>query len=338
MHDRLKSAFDAVHTEDALKGSTLAYISAQAEKQQRNFRPMVRLVPALACLLLLVMSFAGYRLYFTPTSVISIDINPSLELGVNRFDRIVSVTSYNADGEELASQLQIRFMDYSEALEQILSNDTVEACLSEDNTLSIAVVGDDTTQCSRLLSGVEYCTTGHENAHCYSTSTEEVAAAHDCGLSYGKYKALLELQALDPSITAEDIQDMTMRQIQDLIDALSETDTDSASIEEETSGHHGQGYPGKGQDHQDQSDLDSCTETTGQGSGQGAGNGDGQGSGQGPGYGDGQGNGQGSGQGPGNGDGQGNGQGPGTGDGQGNGQGSGNGDGQGNHRGSQHRN
>ncbi len=315
MHDRLKSAFDAVHTEDALKESTLAYLSIQAEKQQRKSRPMVRLVPALACILLLVMSFAGYRLYFTPISVISIDINPSLELGVNRFDKIVSIESFNADGEALASQLQIRFMDYSEALEQILANDMVEACLSEDNTLSIAVVGDDTTQCDRLLSGVERCTTGHENAHCYSTSTEEVASAHDCGLSYGKYKVFLELQALDPSITAEDIQDMTMRQIRDLIDTLSGTDTadtQTADTEEETSGHHGQGYPGKGQEHQDQSNSESCieTEATGQGNGLGQGNGDGQG----------------------------NGQGPGNGDGQGNGQGAGNGDGQGNRRGSQHGN
>lgn len=334
MHDRLKSAFDAVHAEDTLKESTLSYVTAQTEKQQQHhFRPMARLVPALACILLLVMGFGGYRLYFTPTSVISIDINPSLELGVNRFDQIVSVTSYNADGEELASQLQIRFMDYSEALEQILANDMVEACLSEDNTLSIAVVGDDTTQCDRLLSGVEYCTTGHENAHCYSTSTEEVAAAHDCGLSYGKYKVFLELQALDPSITAEDIQDMTMRQIRDLIDTLSGTDTadtQTTDTDEETSGHHGQGYPGKGQEHQYQNDLESCieTEATGQGNGLGQGNGDGQGNGQG----------QGSGQGPGNSDGQGNGQGPGNSDGQGNGQGPGNGNGQGNHRGSQHGN
>ena len=30
----------------------------------------------------------------TPTAYISIDINPSLELGINRFDRIVSVEGY----------------------------------------------------------------------------------------------------------------------------------------------------------------------------------------------------------------------------------------------------
>ena len=41
-------------------------------------------------------------LYFTPIAEISIDINPSIELRVNRFDQVISVDGLNGDGQALA--------------------------------------------------------------------------------------------------------------------------------------------------------------------------------------------------------------------------------------------
>lgn len=58
-------------------------------------------VAAAACLVLIALASGGGYVFFTPTAYISIDINPSLELGINRFDRIVSVEGYNAEAEEL---------------------------------------------------------------------------------------------------------------------------------------------------------------------------------------------------------------------------------------------
>ena len=58
--------------------------------------------------------------------------------------------------------------------------------------------------------------------------------AHEAGLSYGKYKAYLELQALDPTITVVEIQNMTMREIRDLLNAISDN------------GNAGANHPGHG--------------------------------------------------------------------------------------------
>ena len=81
-------------------------------------------------------------LYFTPTATISIDINPSIELGVNRFNRVVSVEgAYNADGVKLAGELSVQYADYMDALGQVLANDTVAALLDADGVLTITVVG-----------------------------------------------------------------------------------------------------------------------------------------------------------------------------------------------------
>ena len=43
-------------------------------------------------------------------------------------------------------------------------------------------------------------------------------------LSLGKYRAYLELKALDPAVTPDDIRDLSMREIRDLIDAYKTQD------------------------------------------------------------------------------------------------------------------
>ena len=160
----------------------------------------------------------AYGLYVTPTAAISIDINPSIELNVNRFDRVISVTAYNADGEQLAESLDITNMDSADAIDQIMENEQIESLLSQEAAMTISVVGSDDVQTSRLLENMERRTSRMENVYCYRMQPEEVQAAHEAGLSYGKYRAL---HRLSPNGTTEDVRSMSMREIRDRIDALS---------------------------------------------------------------------------------------------------------------------
>lgn len=84
-------------------------------------------VAAAACLVLIALASGGGYVFFTPTAYISIDINPALELGINRFDRIVSVEGYNAEAEELLAELDIRFLPYQEGLQELLESCGVDA-------------------------------------------------------------------------------------------------------------------------------------------------------------------------------------------------------------------
>lgn len=219
MNERIKNAFDSIKAEDELKEKTLDYIAAKADAHPRRSFPAARLVPMLACLVLVIL--AGGWAWFSPSATISVDINPSLELGVNRFDKVVYVIGWNDDGRELASSLDLKYMDYDKALEQIMDSEEISSLLSGDGVMTVAVVGDNETQCGRLLSGVRSCTAGQGNAYCYSASAEELEEAHKLGLSYGKYRAFLELLELDPDISPQQVNSMTMREIWDTIESLS---------------------------------------------------------------------------------------------------------------------
>lgn len=245
MYDRMKDAFDGVHAEEALKEKTREYLYKKTNgySKKKVFHHGFRYgLSAVACALLIFIG--GNWLYFTPTAEISIDINPSIELSVNRFDRVISVNGYNEDGDILAEQLDIKFADYTEAIDEVMKNEKIADLLSGDAVMTIAVVGGGETQSQRILSGVKQCTADRKNTYCYCAQKDEVEHAHEMGLSYGKYKAYLELRELNPDITAEEVTEMTMREIRDLIAELS-----GESAGAQTTGGNRQGS-GQGHGHQ----------------------------------------------------------------------------------------
>lgn len=237
MSNKLKAAFDEIHAEEPLKDKTKAFLALRAGAYRSHTASKYkRLIPVVTCLLFILCGWGGYQIYFTPTSVVSIDVNPSIELGVNRFDKVVSVNGYNSAGMESVASLRLKFLDYTKALNQILGSEYITNFLLQDEVLSIAVVGPDNEQTARMLVNIKAYTTGQTNIYCYSANFEEVASAHAVGLSYGKYRAFLEVQALNPDITPGEIQAMTMREIRDLIEGLSAGNADQVQ---------GSGYTGR---------------------------------------------------------------------------------------------
>ena len=222
MNKALKELFSPIRAEEALKDHTKAFL-AERTREYAKAGAKGRGYPAWAavCVCLLLALLGGRWLYFTPAAAISVDINPSIELSVNRFDRVIAVTALNEDGQALSSALDIKYKTYGQALEQILGQDSVAALLSGGEVMAITVAGSDKGRSARLLSGIEACAAGQGNIDCYLARPEEAAAARAAGLSCGKYRAFLELQRLDPDITPEAVEGMTMREIRDRLDCLS---------------------------------------------------------------------------------------------------------------------
>ena len=81
------------------------------------------------------------------------------------------------------------------------------------------------------------------------------AYAHELGMSYGKYYALLELETLGAEVTAEDVQNMTMGEIWDMKEqcknhnaqSTSQDQCQTESEHQSHSGHSGEnGHNGHG--------------------------------------------------------------------------------------------
>lgn len=259
MKRRLQDTFDKIHAEQELKDRTMKFLENTTNGyKKKKITSSKWLTVVAACFVLFLSVGAGYFAYLTPTFAISIDINPSIELGINRFNKVVSVNTYNEDSYAVMSDIDVNYLDYKDALEQILADKDMKKYIVQNRLIAITVFGRNEDKNNEMLDTVANCTSHYANVHCSSGNSKEVTAAHETGMSFGKYKAFLELQALDPDITTEDIQGLTMCQIWDMIDELSgnidgtNQNDSTGKCGKEQHGGHGLGY-GRGSHHQENS-------------------------------------------------------------------------------------
>ncbi len=264
MGEKLKQAFDLVKADEQLKKSTVEYVLDKSRNRPSKYiRKFAAAVAAAA-----VVSAGAVGVFFSQTTVISIDVNPSVELGVNRFDRVISVEGMNDDGSRLAEMLDVKYEVYAEAVERVLDS----LRLSKDDIVSITVAGSDDSKNDRILANVRSCASEYQQTHCYSANitNDEQEQAHEAGLSCGKYRAYLELQELNPEITTDDVQAMSMREIQDEINDLA-----SSHHEENHASKHGASSNGSGNGADSGNSEGAVTTGTGSYNGEGCQNGHG---------------------------------------------------------------
>ena len=219
MDKRFAEAVGRVHAAPGLVDHTRAALRAARQARKR----MARKVMAAAASFVLVVSAGGW-LWFTPVSAVSIDAAQPVELKINRFGRIVSVEG--TDG--------LLFSGCEEVVSRLLDELPADA----DGELYITVTGGDET----LAETVFDCAAGRQGVYCDAGSSEEISAAEEAGLPLGKYRMLLALQALDPSVTAKDVAGLNMKQLREWEASLSEGG--QADHTEETGAGKGPGYNG----------------------------------------------------------------------------------------------
>ena len=253
MDERIRGAFEGVRAPEELKARTAAFLAGERERRERARRPgLRRWAPALACLVLVLAGLTGWGVYFSPAAAISLDVNPSVELTLNRFDRVIGVTCYGVETEEAEGWQSLRFLDYRDAVDSLLGSGSIADCLAREEPLSISVASGDGAAQAEILENVRACAGGMGNVHCYAADAGQVEQAHHAGVSFGKYQAFLYLQELDPTVGEEEVQEMTMAEIRQRIAQLTGAESappGSGQGNGQDSGQSGGAQSGQGHGH-----------------------------------------------------------------------------------------
>lgn len=233
MKHEIRKAFDSVTCEKELQDKTMDFLRAERNKVRRPAFRSWRAAPVLA-MLVLVVSLSLFRYLQLPIACVSIDINPSMELSLNRLGRVVSAEGYNADGQRVLSSLSLLGLNLNEAIDRILTSTAIQSYLTEDNKLIFTVAAQTRQTEEQLLAVIEsnpLCQRNRgQGCHGNLAALEE---AHAAGLSLGKYNAYLELSQYDSSITPEDCAEMTMAQIHACIREHTDADCENESSKEQ---------------------------------------------------------------------------------------------------------
>lgn len=269
---QLKDAFDSVKMPQDLRDRTLAaassapsvvkvantpksetaesYADAAKAIKPRPMRAKNRTLRfacgIAACLAIALVGAFGYRYMTEPTAFIDIDVNPSIELAVNRFDSVVHAEALNDDARTVLNRTDIIGKPYVDAAETLISALRREGYDLDEAYLEFSISSDDARQTAALESSTDSLITACGYAgRCNVVDKSTHEAAHACNMGAGKYLAAQELSRLDPSITMEECSHMSMRQIRDSINAChskansnTESDNDSGT----QGAHHGQGH------------------------------------------------------------------------------------------------
>lgn len=250
---RVIEAFGGVHAPEDLRARTLARVEDARRVEKNEGAPDLsaggqivpfdaraarrrRLVPrvaAAACLVLALLGAGGAYVALTPTAYVDIDVNPSIELGVNRFDGVVSARALNEDGERVLSEADVLWRGYGDAVDAIGEELEEAGYLTGDSVVSVTVSCDDERQYAAISSASHECLAESAGeVRCDHASEEERHAAHDAGMGVGKWRVWQELVDSGADLSAEDASEMTMRELRDLCEGH-----DSAVAQ----GHHGSG-------------------------------------------------------------------------------------------------
>ena len=246
--NRIKAALDILEASEELKAATRSFLqeARRGEEMKRGQRRRAsRLSMAAyavcAAVLTLAIGIGGYALLLVPVSYVSIDVNPSIELELNRIDRVISAKAYNEDGERILEGVSVGGKYYTDAIDLLMESSQMQPYLTEDAALTFTVASDSSQREDSLLNGVRN-SSGCQNHGGTSVRTElaMVTEAHECGLSLGKYSAYKILLEYDGSISLEDCHRMTMSEIHGLL---------------EEHGHKGNGGRGEHQGAEDASHV-----------------------------------------------------------------------------------
>lgn len=233
----IHDAFQAIQASPELKERTRAYLHARRTPAHPRYRS---LLAAAACLVLVFLGTGGALAWFTPVSAVSVEAGTSLELTLNRFDRVLQVQGDSPQDQELADRLELVYLSYTDALEAILASQEVSQALDGGAKLAVTVAGQNEQHCQDLMEDTQSCA-GHGT--CSSADWSQVTAAQQSGLSLSKYQMLLQLQALDPSITAQQVGEFSMHELRQWLADL--TGSSQGTSSNSPSGN-GQGGSGQG--------------------------------------------------------------------------------------------
>lgn len=175
-----------------------------------------------ACLILCAVGVFGVRMYTEETAFVGIDVNPSLELGLNRFDIVVSERSFNEDGERLLASAPVVGKTYEDAVAALTDSDEFRAYADNGAFVEISVSSSDARQATALQTQSDACLRELPcEGSCHAVDSAERAAASEAGMGVGRYQAALELMELDSAVTLDDCRQMSMRELRDRIAELS---------------------------------------------------------------------------------------------------------------------
>lgn len=237
MNTNFKTALNQIHADPLLIDKTeqaMNEIISGASKGMQKRLPL-RIVVAFICLALIITgsSFGAFMYYKTPICYLSLDINPSIELGINAFGSVVSSKAFNEEGTLILDGIITSGQNVQMAVKALIISAIEKGYIAGDGStvilLTAEVKGDSQALVNRIEKnsemGLELALKEKEKTAILkqeSISLNYREQAQVYGISPGKLNLINKLQMLNADTVIDNYLNSSIKEIMVQINESSE--------------------------------------------------------------------------------------------------------------------
>lgn len=220
-----------------LSGEILKDIDAAqkpAAKKRNRKKLWLRIGSMAAVFVLLAVGAFSYAGYARIDSTVTLDVNPSIELCVNRSNRVLRVTPLNEDGETVIGTMNLKNVDLDVAVNALIGSMMKNGYLSEiSNSILITVDGSDELRSLELSAHVSaevdsMLKAGFPGAVLSQTASNDEtirSLADSNSITVGKAQLIQTLIGKNPMYTFEELSKLTINELNVLLEKQPMTET-----------------------------------------------------------------------------------------------------------------
>lgn len=197
-------------------------IDLNEKKRTIPYKFVMRAVAAAAVFVFSIGIGYGAYSYYTPYSYIDVDINPSVEIVANRYDRILKVEAINDDGAKVLEAQSFKNKPVNFAVEEIIKQASEKGYMKEEvtNAVMLTVASKDESKAQEVEKKVQEAakdkieTSGVKSDVLIEKVTiERRDEARQMDISPGKLVLIERLQEVKPEAKVNEYKDTPVRDI-----------------------------------------------------------------------------------------------------------------------------
>ena len=189
------------------------------EKKKRNMVPF--LVTACTLVFCLLIGFGVYNNNFKVASRIGIDVNPSIELKINKKNKVIDVIANNEDGNKILSDMDLNGSDMNVAINALIGSMVKNGYIDElANSILISVEGNSLEENEKLRQEIVNKLNANLANNNFSIVSQTVSneselenIANQYNISLGKAKLIQNIIANNNLLTYDQLANLSINEL-----------------------------------------------------------------------------------------------------------------------------
>lgn len=200
--------FKTVKHTDELEIGTILYINNTVRSAAFYLK---KAAPMIAALFLVAFIGVGAYGWSIPAQYINIDINPSIELTINRYDRIIKMAPLNEDGEKLLESVDLQLKKYEKGVNAVIETARDLGYLQDEGDVLISISSSNSGRREKTQARIEEKVTPEAEVLLFDSKEHDQSVKE--GLSPGKSKIISKVLESGTNLTKEELADAPVKDL-----------------------------------------------------------------------------------------------------------------------------